>query len=494
MNQAPSAGFATRWTRARIADVVEINPRRFDKPPSPDDVVSFVPMKAVEEETGRLDATTARPWAEVRKGYTPFQEGDVLFAKITPCMENGKYALATGLHGGRAAGSTEFHVLRPGPRIEAKFLLYYLFTPEVRQLAKARMKGTAGQLRVPEAVLADAVTPLPPIEEQRRVVEEIEQQLTRLQAGVAVLKRVQANLKRFRAAALKTACDGRLVPTEAELARREGRSYEPASILLSRIKADRANVAAAHRRGGQRETVATFPAALSPLPEGWAWTTVDQIAEVVRGASPRPAGDPRFFGGDIPWITVGPITADNDPFLRAVPATVTPAGRERSRYVEAGTLLLTNSGATLGVPKITLIGGCMNDGVAALLGLDYPLKLFLLYYLRSLTEPLRGINQGAAQPNLNTTIIKAIAVPLPPLAEQHRIVAEVERRLSLADELERVVSANLHRATRLRQAILAAAFTGRLSERYESSVREALELPHVAEEPRAYADKSPVSS
>jgi len=299
-------------------------------------------------------------------------------------------------------------------------------------------------------------------EEQHRIVEEIEKQLTRLDAGVAALKRVQANLRRYRAAVLKAACEGRLVPTEAELARQESRPYEPASILVTRIKADRANVAPANRRGSQRESVATFPVGLSPLPEGWAWTTVGQIAEVVRGASPRPAGDPRFFGGGIPWITVGPITADNDPFLWAVPATVTPAGRKRSRYVEAGTLLLTNSGATLGVPKITLIGGCINDGVAALLGLDHPLKLFLLYYLRSLTERLRGINQGAAQPNLNTTIIKAIGAPLPPLSEQHRIVAEVERHLSLADGLERIVTANLHRATRLRQSVLQAAFSGSL--------------------------------
>lgn len=458
MNQAPGAESSFQWAKVRIADVVEINPRRFDKPPSQDDLVSFVPMKAVEEETGRLDPTATRPWTEARKGYTPFQEGDVLFAKITPCMENGKYALAIGLHGGRATGSTEFHVLRPGPRIEATFLLHYLFTPELRQLAKARMKGTAGQLRVPEAVLADAVIPLPPIEEQRRIVEEIEKQLTRLEAGVAALTRVQANLKRYRAAVLKAACEGRLVPTEADLARRESRSYEPASILITRMKAARANLVTAGRRNSPRETVATLPGTLSPLPEGWGWTTVGQIAEVVRGASPRPAGDPRYFGGEIPWITVGPLTADDDPFLRAVPTTLTQVGKERSRYVEAGTLLLTNSGATLGVPKITLIGGCINDGVAALLGLDRPLKLFLLYYLRSLTERLRRINQGAAQPNLNTTIIKAIVVPLAPLAEQQRIVAEVERRLSLAVALERVVAKNFHRNARLRQSVLTAAF------------------------------------
>jgi type I restriction enzyme S subunit len=123
----------------------------------------------------------------------------------------------------------------------------------------------------------------------------------------------------------------------------------------------------------KRAQVLPFFANLAPCKigmEAWVWATLDQVSVVVRGASPRPAGDPKYFGGSIPWITVGPLTADEQPYLRAVPETVTEEGRERSRYIEAGTLLLTNSGATLGVPKITLIGGCINDGVAALLDVD----------------------------------------------------------------------------------------------------------------------------
>ena len=189
---------------------------------------------------------------------------------------------------------------------------------------------------------------------------------------------------------------------------------------------------------------------------------MDQLSIVVRGASPRPAGDPRYFGGTIPWITVGPITADRKPYLTSVPETLTQAGRERSRYIEPQTLLLTNSGATLGVPKITLIGGCINDGVAALLDVVYPLKLYMLYFLHTQTTRLRRVNQGAAQPNLNTSIIKAINVPLPPHDEQEQIVAEVERRLSVIEELEATAEANFTRADRLRQSILSGAFSGKL--------------------------------
>jgi type I restriction enzyme S subunit len=107
----PAVSSFNDWRKVRLTEVTDLNPRRFTDPATDETFVSFVPMKAVEEESGRLDPSETRSWATVKKGYTPFQDNDVLFAKITPCMENGKYAVARGLHGGRAAGSTEFHVL-----------------------------------------------------------------------------------------------------------------------------------------------------------------------------------------------------------------------------------------------------------------------------------------------------------------------------------------------------------------------------------------------
>ncbi len=249
---------------------------------------------------------------------------------------------------------------------------------------------------------------------------------------------------------------GRLVPTDADLARREGRSYETGAQLLQRILETRRSQW--QGKGKYKEPAVPDTTDLTELPEGWVWAMVDQLADVVRGGSPRPAGDPRYFGGPVPWITVGPITADESDFLRSVPEGLTLEGKERSRYIEPQTLLLTNSGATLGVPKISLIGGCINDGVAALLDVDYPLKRYLLNFFRTKTIALRRINQGAAQPNLNTLIIKTMAVPLPPLPEQHRIVAEVDRLLSIAREVEAEVDTNLKRAQGLRQAVLSEVF------------------------------------
>jgi len=146
-----------------------------------------------------MDASAHRPLSEVNRGYTSFKEGDVLFAKITPCMENGKSAVARGLKAGVGYGSTEFHVLRPATDIDARLLYYFVAQQPFRQTARAQMTGSAGQLRVPALFLAEAKFPLAPLPEQQRIVAAIEEQFTRLDAAVAALKRVQANLKRYRA-------------------------------------------------------------------------------------------------------------------------------------------------------------------------------------------------------------------------------------------------------------------------------------------------------
>ena len=173
---------------------------------------------------------------------------------------------------------------------------------------------------------------------------------------------------------------------------------------------------------------------LPELPPTWIYTPLWTLGEVVRGASPRPAGDPRYFGGSVPWITVGALTNGEGPYLHEVDETLTDEGAKRSRLIPADTLLLTNSGATLGVPRITRIAGCINDGSVAVFEIPFVPQLYLYYFLRTQTSALRAINQGAAQPNLNTGIVKAIPVPLPPLAEQAAILDRLEARLATATD------------------------------------------------------------
>jgi type I restriction enzyme S subunit len=161
--------------RVAIHEVAEVNPKRLSKKPSAEQLVSFVPMSAVSEDTVRIEEPVDRPYSEVQKGYTPFLRGDVLVAKITPCFENGKMAHARDLPHPVGFGSTEFHVLRPTERVDGGYLFHLLREPYVRRAGKTKMKGAAGQRRVPAEFFASLEIPLPPLEEQKRIARILDE-------------------------------------------------------------------------------------------------------------------------------------------------------------------------------------------------------------------------------------------------------------------------------------------------------------------------------
>ena len=211
---------------------------------------------------------------------------------------------------------------------------------------------------------------------------------------------------------------------------------------------------------------------LGEIPEHWEVKKFGYISIVVRGASPRPAGDARYFDGDfIPWITVGEVTKDNNVYLNSTSTMLTEEGADNSRIIRSGTLVLTNSGATLGVPKILAITGCANDGVVAFESLSKDAdRVFHYYYLRSLTENLRDrIKQGSGQPNLNTDIVKALSIPFPPLLEQVAIATYLDIETAKLDALVAKVEEAIERLQEYRTALITAAVTGKIDVREEST-------------------------
>ena len=207
---------------------------------------------------------------------------------------------------------------------------------------------------------------------------------------------------------------------------------------------------------------------LGQVPQHWEVKKFSYFSRVVRGASPRPAGDPTYFNGDyIPWITVGEITKDELIYLESTETMLTEEGAQNSRTMTAGTLVITNSGATLGVPKILSITGCANDGVVAFEDLAENVdKVFLYFFLRSQTEELRErMKQGGGQPNLNTDIIKALAVPFPPIEEQTRIAEHLRGATAKLDKMTAKVAQAIDRLTEYRTALITAATTGKIDVR-----------------------------
>jgi type I restriction enzyme S subunit len=273
--------------------------------------------------------------------------------------------------------------------------------------------------RVPKQWLEQQTIPLPEPDEQRRIVAEIEKQFTRLEAGVAALRRVQANLKRYRAAVLKAACEGRLVPPEKPW------NTTDLGKVLTRIKAGK-SFRCEERPPNSNEI------------------GVVKVSAVTWGA-----------------------------YDESESKTCLDASRVETQFLVQPEDFLFSRANT-----IELVGACviakkvnlrvmLSDKILRFSFSAEVLPTWVLYWLRSQfgrreIERLATGNQMSMR-NIGQDRIRQIRITLPPLAEQKRIVAEVERRLSVVEELEAVVSANLQRATRLRQSILQKAFTGELT-------------------------------
>lgn len=169
--------------------------------------VTFLPMKAVQELTGQIDTSESRKQAAVKKGYTPFRENDVLFAKITPCMENGKIAVARGLNNGFGYGSTEFYVFRCSEELRPKYLFYYLTQDIFRRDAKRNMSGAVGQLRVPKRYLEECIIPAPSVDEQDKIIAKIEELFSETDSADGLLTSATKLLKIYQQAVIDSVFD-----------------------------------------------------------------------------------------------------------------------------------------------------------------------------------------------------------------------------------------------------------------------------------------------
>lgn len=179
----------TDWPASRIRNVANLSPGFSDGPPESIEPCTVVPMELLSE-AGTIDTTSIQPFEDVNGGLTLFEAGDVLFAKITPCMENGKGAFIDRLPTRYAFGSTEFHVLRPSYAVHPKFLYYYTFNPVFRAYAAENMSGAAGQKRVSSRFLKDTRIFLPPLPEQQRIAAYLDASCAAIDMAVAA-KRAQ---------------------------------------------------------------------------------------------------------------------------------------------------------------------------------------------------------------------------------------------------------------------------------------------------------------
>lgn len=309
---------------------------------------------------------------------------------------------------------------------------------------------------------AEMPFPWAPPGEQRRVVDSVAEREGQLDTGVAALKRVQANLKRYRAAVLKAACEGRLVPTEAELARQEGRPYEPASALLDQIVRANADAAESSRqRSVPHDPAMAHSEGTKSLPEGWVATKVGECFRVVVGSTPSRKVR-AYWGGDVPWVTSGEVQFNTvvDSRERISQSALAECSVELN---PPGSVLIgmIGEGRTRGQVALLGIPACNNQNCAAIwVSATQVLPAWVFIWLRARYEQTRAVGSGNNQRALNKKLVAAIPLALPPLAEQLRIVKEVDRLLSLAECLSHEAATGATRGDRLRQSLLSTAFSG----------------------------------
>jgi type I restriction enzyme, S subunit len=364
------------------------------------------------------------------------------------------------------------------------WILWYLRSRDGRAQIEARSTGNQLSMRnIGQASLLGIQIPLAPARERFQVVEAIESYLTRLDDALATMERVQRNLKRYRASVLKAAVEGRLTPTEAELAHAEGRDYEPASVLLERILTERrrrweeAELAKLKAKGKVPkndkwnakyvEPAGPDTSELPELPEGWCWSSIDQLSELVRNGytkKPGPEGTVQILR--ISAVRAMSIDFDDCRWLAGEPEDYD------TDLVHEGDLLFTRYNGTTalvgvsGLARIVARPTVHPDKIIKV----RPIKLLLnLSYIELSVNT--GISRRFIESRIRTTAgqagvsggdVKRIPVPLPPLAEQNRIIDEQERILAFASSTSNALTSSRARGMRLRQSILKWAFEGRL--------------------------------
>jgi len=458
------------WTEATLGDSCLVIPGQSPPGETYNEDGIGLPFYQGKAEFGQLFPIPRKWCTEPTKIALP---GDVLISVRAPVGPTNLASEECCIGRGLAA-------LRPRHGVLTRFVLYQM-RATARHLADIATGTTFSA--VSSAQLREHAFLLAPAEEQSRIVAEIEKQLTRLDAATAALKRVQANLKRYRASVLKAACEGRLVPTEAELARKEGRGYEPADRLLERILRER-------RVRWEADTLAKMTASGKPpkddrwkeryakpaepdsnfsfeIPEGWFIASMDQLtSRITSGSRDWSAYYGRGTGTFVMAQNVRPGSFDVSLRQLVDPPSDDPSA-SRSR-IEKGDLLVTIVGANTG--DVCLVPSEFEEHyVCQSVALMRPVVPFLGPYLELYMNSeehgqriYERYTYGAGRPHLSFEQLKATPVLVPPQAECNRIADVISCTLALISRQCSAIDGEFRRASALRNAILQSAFAGKL--------------------------------
>lgn len=410
-----------------------------------------------------------------------------------------------------------FRVIPESNLVTPKYL-FYLLKQAIQEMQKTEHLHGSTMKHINRGPFMAHRVPIAPLTEQDRIVAEIEKQFTRLDNASTALKRVQANLQRYRSSVLKAAYEGRLVPTEAELPRKEGHSYEPASDLLKQILTERRakwetdqlqKMMAAGKpprddawRKKYKQPVMVDVATLPNLPEGWDWTTLDSLAQIVGGVTKGQKRKPGERLRSVPYLRVANVQRGMLDLSEVKTIDATPQEVEELTLVP-GDILLNEGGDRDKLGRGWIWEGqifeCIhqNHVFRARMVNSKVQPKYISWYANSLGQQY-FFDQGKQTTNLaslNMTKLKGLPIPLPPSNEQIRIVEELEKQFTDLSSLEQAAQISVQRANTLRQAVLKNAFSGKLvsqnaDDEPASVLLERMRIGLDKAEPSAWIDSS----
>ena len=426
------------WPVERLRFSILSNPVRSEVGNWADDTpVSFVPMDSVGER-GEIDASQERPIGDIYNGYTYFAAQDILIAKITPCFENGKGAIATELINGVGFGTTEFHVLRPLDGISARWLYYLTASDAFRKIGEAEMLGAGGQKRVPEDFVRNFKTGIPSFEEQERIAVFLDWKTAQIDALIAKKRELIQKLKENRLAVITQAVTKGLDP----------------KVPL-------------------RDSGIPW---LGKVPKHWEAIPLGFLITMSGGMTPSMANS-EYWEGDIPWVTPKDMKQPriSDSLDHVTPKALAETGLS---LVPVGAVLIVVRGMILAhsfPTAVTEAPVTINQDMKALRCGDHLTTEFLFWCLTGFSKVLSNMAQESAHGTrkMETDTLKKLRLSVPPIVEQQAITRHLEARLGQLDQLAMATEQTIARLTEYRSALITAATTGKIDLRGWHAEKEA---------------------
>ena len=409
-------------------------------------------LRTTDISSGTIDWATVPFCTEIPKKETDYHltEGDIVVSRA------GSVGKSFIIKGSVPRAVFASYLVRFKPYIERLYVYYFMQSRMYWEQIEEKSAGIAVP-NVNGSKLAKIVLPVAPLNEQKRIVDKIEQLFSNLDEGEVLLKQVQKQLSTYRQSVLKAAVTGELTKEWREANKHR---LESGDALLKRIlKARRDNW---DGRGKYKEPEVPDTSNLPEIPEEWTWGTLPQLGEFGRGKSKhRPRNDPKLYdGGTYPFLQTGTVRNSRGR-IKSYDALYNDLGLKQSMLWPAGTICITIA-ANIAESGILEIDACFPDSIVGLIPSQNLFGKYIEFFIRTARSELDRYAPATAQKNINLEILGKVAVPLPPVEEQEEIVSKVDDIFSQIDALESWCESELSRSATLRQSILKDAFSGKL--------------------------------